>query len=138
MRESIRGLTISALMAGLAGCEVVAEPPTCEALLERLRAAVTDLELHRFKQCTLDRLVDGAQREMERGRPKTASALVLGLEWQVRVLARVGVVSEEEARGVLDLAADFRACLGVKPKADDWRSFWYERPHRPVGDGHRS
>jgi S1-C subfamily serine protease len=28
MRESIRGLTISALMAGLAGCEVVAEPPT--------------------------------------------------------------------------------------------------------------
>lgn len=32
MRESIRGLTISVLMAGLAGCEVVAEPPISNAI----------------------------------------------------------------------------------------------------------
>ncbi len=32
MSESIRGLTLSALIAGLAGCEVVAEPPTSNAI----------------------------------------------------------------------------------------------------------
>jgi len=32
MRESIQGLTLSALLAGLLGCEVVAEPPTSDPI----------------------------------------------------------------------------------------------------------
>lgn len=110
------------------------EPPTCASLLVELRTAVKGLELHRFKQCVMDKLLDRAQREMDRDRPKSASALVLAVEAQVRVLARFGVISGEEADGILDLAADFRACLGVEPKSHDWRRYWYEKRHRHHGD----
>lgn len=122
------------------------EPPTCASLLEDLRTAVADLELHKFKRCVMDRLLDGAQREMDRGRPKAANVLVLALEYQLRVLARLGVVSEEEAGGILDLAADFRACLAVEPKSHDWSRYWYSKKDWRDGDndsdrhhdGHRS
>ncbi len=112
------------------------EPPTCEAILEELRAAVKGLELYKFKQCALDRLLDGAQREMERGRPKAASTLVLAVEWQVRVLARFGMISGEKADGILDLAADFRACLALEPNGHDWLRYWYEWRDGRHGDDH--
>lgn len=112
-------------------------PPTCESLLEELRAAVGALELHKFKQCVLNKLLERAQREMDRDRPKAASALVLAVELNVRVLALRGVISGEEAQGIFDLAADFRTCLGVKPKSfDDWRRYWQEKYHRHDDDHH--
>jgi len=124
------GLTDFNFVTYAAEVVVEQEPPTCEALLEQLRAAVDDLGLNRFKQCTMDRLLDGAQRELARGRPKAASTLVLSLELQVRALARMGVIDEERAHEILEIAADFRACLGVVPKAYDWReSDWMQTRH---------
>jgi hypothetical protein len=114
--------------------EAPQEPPTCEALLEQLREAVSGLGLSKFKQCAMDRLLDGAQRELARGKPKAACTLVLALEFQVRILSRIGVIPEDAARGILDLAADFRACIGVAPKSCDWDRYWYSKKDRHDGD----
>ncbi len=108
------------------------EPRTCSDLLDDLRAAVADLELSKYKRCVMTRLLDGAERAFEQEKPKTASALVHALECQVRILWRCGVVSEEEAQAILDLAQEFRACLGTKPKSHDWSRWtawggWYGR-----------
>ena len=35
---------------------------------------------------------------------------------------------------ILDLAADFRACLGVAPKSCDWDRYWYSKKDRHDGD----
>jgi len=110
--------------------EPPAETPTCASLLDDIRAAVADLELTKFKRYVMSRLLDGVEREMERSRPKTASALLHALEYQIRCLWRVGIVSEEEAEAILDLAAEFRACLGVQQKTCNWGS-WTSR-----WDGH--
>ncbi len=108
------------------------EPPTCASLLDDLRAAVADLELSKFKRCVLGRLLDGAERALELEKPKTASTLVHALECQIRILWKIGLVSEEEAEAILDLAAEFRTCLGVAPKTYSWGSWtsMWDRHHR--------
>ncbi|MFI5402706.1 MAG: hypothetical protein ACHQ1G_07205 [Planctomycetota bacterium] len=106
--------------------EETPEPPTCEELLGQLRELVAGLELHKFKQCALDRLLEGAQKQMARGKPKSARALVIAAELQIRVLARIGLISAEEADTILNLAEEFRTCLGVETKID-WRNWWHYR-----------
>jgi hypothetical protein len=112
--------------------EEAPEPPTCEALLGELRAAVKGLGLRRFRQLALDRALECAQRELERGRPFAASALVFGVEYQVRVLERLGVVPDAEAAAVLDLAEAFRACVRA---GHDWKPAWSWHRDRD-DDGH--
>lgn len=94
-------------------------PPTCESLLDQLRAAVSDLGLNKFKQCTMARLLDAAEKHLAKGKVKSANANILALEIQIRILAKLGVISAEEKETVLDLAEAFRDCLGVA-KAKAW------------------
>jgi len=105
-----------------------ADPPTCESLFEQLRAAVADLDLHRFKQRVLDRQLDCAEKHLAKGKAKAAAANVFALECQIRLLARLGVISADEADTVLGLAAAFRECLGVETKSkghDGWGWGWH-------------
>ncbi len=106
--------------------EEAPEPPTCESLLGQLRETVAGLELSKFKHCALDRLLEAAQKQMAQDKPKSARALVLAAELQIRVLARIGLISTEEADGILDLASEFRTCLGVESKFE-WRNWWHYR-----------
>jgi hypothetical protein len=110
---------------------VTAEEPTCADLLADLSDAVAALELMKFKARPMERLLDGAARALEAGKPKTASALVLALQCQIRVLARFGVIPADEADAVLGLAEAFRECLGVGPRAEGWASsFGKKHGHR--------
>jgi hypothetical protein len=84
----------------------------CDGLLAQLRAAVEGLELQRFKRCSTTRLLDEAGRHMDRGQSKAACANVLALECQIRVLARFGIISDDEKTAILDLAEAFRECVG--------------------------
>jgi hypothetical protein len=107
------------------------EPTDCESLLGQLRAAVEDLGLEGFKGCSAGRLLDNAEKHLAKGNVKAARANVLALEWKVRVLAKIGLISDEEAETVLDLAEAFRECIGSGKASRDrdcWR-YWGSR-HR--------
>lgn len=105
-------------------------PGDCGTSLDRLRELVSALESRRFKKCVLERLLAQADRELDRGKPKAASALVLAVEVKVRALAHVGFIDEDEAAPILVLTAKFRDCLGVGPRASHGWDLWKSRHRR--------
>jgi hypothetical protein len=107
--------------------EPTEEPTTCGSALEQLRAAIADLGVKKFKQCSLERLLDNAEKYLAKGKAKAASANVLALECQIRVLAKLGVVSEAQRDAVIVLAEAFRDCLDIektKKGHDGWHKSW--------------
>jgi hypothetical protein len=106
------------------------EEPTCAEMLEVLRGLVAELELRKFNQRAMDRLLELAQRELGRGKPHVAGALVKAVECHVSLLDRVGVITDEEADDILGIAGSFRACLGLSPKKHHgwrWGKHWHKR-----------
>lgn len=103
--------------------ETNSEDSDCEGLLEQLREAVADLELHKFKERALDRLLANAGKHLRKGKNKAAAANVLAVEMNIRVLARLGIISGEEAETILGLAEAFRECLGVESHLR-WNRSW--------------
>lgn len=98
----------------------------CEAILERMRDAVADLELKKFKSRALDRLLANAEKHLGKGKAKAAAANVLCVERNVAFLARLGFISEDDAAAILELGEEFRACLGVESHAR-WHSWQWKR-----------
>lgn len=113
------------------------EPLTCDEMLEALSAKVADLELHKFKKCSLDRLLDRAAKELARDKPRAASALVLAVEGNIRVLDRLNLISDDEAKDILAMAESFRECLGVEPNGHGhWHWNWHGKDHHQDGHDH--
>lgn len=96
------------------------DAPSCDSLFEQLRTAVADLELRRFKQRALDKLLDNTAKHLEGGKTKAVKGNILALANCIRVLERFGVISEEEAATVLGLAESLLDCLGVETRHGNW------------------
>jgi hypothetical protein len=110
-------------------------PTTCGSVLEQLRAAVEDLGLSKYKQCTMDKLLDNAEKHLAKGKAKSAAANVLAVEVKVRVLAKFGVISAEQAETVLELAEAFRDCLDIEKSSkkfdwDCWKKSKSDKKHK--------
>jgi hypothetical protein len=106
------------------------EPTDCGSFLEQLRAAVEDLGLSKYKKCSIERLLDNAEKHLAKGKAKAASANVLALEWKVRVLGKLGIISEEQEKAVLGAAEAFRDCLGIEKKSKgSWHDCWKKNKH---------
>ncbi|HEX5137276.1 MAG TPA: hypothetical protein VFY93_09905 [Planctomycetota bacterium] len=99
------------------------EEPGCGSYLDKLREQVDELGLtSKYKRCSLERLLDAAEKHLAKGKAKAASANVFALECQVRVLAKLGVITDDQANAIHDTAEAFRDCLGVElaSKHHDW------------------
>jgi len=97
--------------------------PACGSLLEKLRDQVDELGLtNRYKRCSTERLLDAVEKHLAKGKTKAAGANVLALECQMRVLAKFGVISDDQAAAIIDTAEAFRECIGANQASrhHDW------------------
>jgi hypothetical protein len=98
---------------------------SCGTLLEKLRDQVDELGLtSKYKRCSMSRLLDAAEKHFDAGKAKAASANVLALECQMRLLAKVGAISDDQAAAILETAEAFRDCLGVKQASKHHEWHW--------------
>lgn len=106
------------------------EPTECGSLLEKLRDQVDELGLtNKYKRCSMQRLLDAAEKHFAKGKAKAASANVLALECQVRLLAKFGMITEDQAAAVIETAEAFRDCLGVKKQGSKHGWHWKKKDH---------
>lgn len=108
----------------------VEETPTCEGLLDQLREAVDGLGANKFKQCAMARLLGNAEKHLDKGKLKAAAANVRALEYQVRLLHKLGVITDGQRDVVLELAQAFRDCLGVEKKSKGDGGFCFKKKNR--------
>jgi hypothetical protein len=106
------------------------ETPTCDDVLTKLHDAVVGLGANKFKQCAMERLLANAEKHYAKGKLKAAAANVRALEFQVRFLHKLGVISDEQRDTVLNLAEAFRDCLGIEKKSKGDGGFCFKKKNR--------
>ena len=84
---------------------------SCAEMLQALRDEVDALDLNRCAKKRLDRHLRLAACRLERGKAKSAYALVGAFEHQVRIVARFGALDEADAEALIEMAEAFRDCL---------------------------